>query len=320
MNLRGAVLATMAYYDALDFALTKEEIFRFLIRFKSGTADRFLITQETVNAALNDVVREGTAGERPPDNGGAGSALYYLFGKEYLVPLRRKNEQLARQRWSTTLHITSALAYVPFIQAVFATGSLALDNTDELSDLDVIIIARHGRIWSVRLFISLLLSLFRVRRTYRDIKAPGKICPNHFITDQSLSIPFHSPYTAHLYAATVPLWATDEKLLEQFRIENEWLFHFMYYWQMPPPRMQTSILASVIRILEEWILSSPLGAVVEWFARWYQKRRIASRRVEIIPGGHLVYDDTQLAFHEGSSESAILERYNRNLASLGLLA
>src|SRR3989344_3601625 len=105
-------LEKLAYYDALDMPLTQRE--------------------------LGDVPGHPAVGER--------EGYFYLFDREYLVPLRKRREEYARRKWRIASHVMLFLRLVPFVRMVFASGSLSMNNTDELSDLDVILVAKHGRI------------------------------------------------------------------------------------------------------------------------------------------------------------------------------
>ncbi|OGN28812.1 MAG: hypothetical protein A3A33_03470 [Candidatus Yanofskybacteria bacterium RIFCSPLOWO2_01_FULL_49_25] len=314
MNPRQEVIATLSYYDFLDIPLTVDEVFRFLIRASEsehrerGGFQSLDIVSPNI-WSRHDVVTElerlqsaGTVQER--------NSYFHLHGREYLIPLRLRHEEFFKKKWRRAMRIARALQTIPFIRAIFASGSLALGSTDEMSDLDVLVVARHGRIWLTRLFVLGLLEIFGIRRTHRDSIAPDKVCPNHFITDQSLAIPFHSLYTAQMYANLRPLFAVSSELLERFRIENEWLFHHLYHWQMTEPAVRKHILHIAIRKAGETILFGPIGDVAEWLARRFQTWLINRHRKPTLERtGHLVYDDSMLAFHEGSSEQDILERY-----------
>ena len=151
-------LEMLAYYDTLDRPLTREEL---------GEAPRHPAVRE----------RDG---------------YFYLFGREYLVPLRKRREEYARRKWRIASHVMLFLRMVPFLRMVFASGSLSMNNTDETSDLDVIIVAYQGRIWITRFLVTFVLWLLRALRRHGQSIAPYKICPNHFITDQSLKIPFQN--------------------------------------------------------------------------------------------------------------------------------
>lgn len=293
--LKDAILSTLAYYDVLDMPLSAEEIKRYLIK---GDA----------RSTLPELVAKGIVGER--------EGKYYLFDREYLVSLKREHERLAHKKWHRTYHIMRWLRAVPFMRITFASGSLSMNNTDEQSDLDIIIVARHGRIWIARLVTLFILTVLGARRRQSDVIAPDKICPNHFITDESLTIPYRSLYTAQLYANLVPMIVTDKHLLDQFEAANQWVKEYLYKWEMSRAGIFEPGLSASVRMAGERLLRGKLGDWLERHAARWQRRRIATRPLEIRPGGHLTYTDEALAFHSGSSEAEILKHYEDHQSKL----
>lgn len=320
--LTKAVLATLAYYDVLDYPLKAEEVFNYLIKVRDGRAPLpdtplsdnkdTLCDPLEVRRELDQLVLERIVSF---DEG-----YYFLFDREYLVPLRRKKAKLSARKLIRARRIICWLAWLPYMEAIFASGSLGLGNCDELSDLDVLVIARHGRIWTARLLITGFLSVFGLRRKPRQKIAPDKICLNHYITDQSLAIPFHGIYNAQTYLNLKPLLVRDPQIVEKFYLANAWLWDFIY----PPAPQHHDIMIyhniGVKPIRLKWpanLLRSVLNAVLstfigDWLERWakkYQTRRITANPLTAHPVGHIVYDDTQLSFHPDSPEQAILKKY-----------
>src|SRR3989344_239940 len=246
---------------------------------------------------------------------GKRDGYYYLFDREYLVPLRKERERIAARKWRVMREVMFWMRMVPFVRVVFASGSLSINNTDELSDLDVVIVARHGCIWTTRFLVAGLLALLGRRRKHEDLVAPDKICPNHFITDQSLHIPFHSMYTAKLYANLVPLMAVDHDDLKKFHEANSWVLGFVGRWKMREDQIVQQGLSFAIQWMGELILGL-FGRKIENAVARYQKRRIGNKTNNIYLGGHLTFTDNALAFHSRSSESKILAQYENNKSKL----
>ncbi len=95
------------------------------------------------------------------------------------------------------------LGYCPSVVAIFLSGSVAIGNAKKSSDIDFFIIARNGRIWTARFFVFLVLKLFR--QLAKPENHAGKICPNHFITDDCLEIVEQDQYAANLFAHNITL-------------------------------------------------------------------------------------------------------------------
>ncbi len=270
----------LAYYDIFDRPLTREEI--------DGLPEQYASHRE---------------------------GYFYLFEREYIVPLRKRREEYAKEKWRKAMRVLKWYRLVPFVKIAFVSGSLSLNNTDELSDFDIIIVARHGRIWLVR---AMTLALFYILGSLRrnidhDKYAPNKICPNHFITDQSLLIPFKNIYTAELYRHLVPVIVRDGALLEHFKKENSWVTEMAGEWKLDESRIAKNNLLDFARMFFEWILSGSLGSWLDSVVAKYQKRRIESNQIVPVPGGHLIYNDKMLAFHSGSQAGKILSEFDKRL-------
>src|SRR3989344_5892114 len=218
-KLRPNILATLAYYDIFDFPLKAEEVFARLINFKhlgqsvDIASPLYLRCPEIgqIQKELDLLILDRTINRA--DN------YYFLFGREYLIPLRLKREEIAKRKWRIARRAIWWLRFIPYLRAVFASGSLAMNNTDELSDLDVLVAVKHGRIWLARLLITAMLSVLHFRRRGRDRIAPDKICLNHYISDEALFIPHQSIYNAQTYANLVPILAS-EMITKNFQKTN----------------------------------------------------------------------------------------------------
>lgn len=313
--MRDSVLATLVYYDVLDFPLKAEEVLRYLIKLDEGINGN--IGVKDVRQELDQLVLDGTVGT---DNG-----FYYLSDRNHLVPLRIKKEKISRKKWKKAKSAIKWLKFLPYVEAVFASGSLALGNCDELSDLDVLVVVRHGRIWLARLFVSGVLSLLRIRRKWSDKIAPDKICLNHYITDESLKIPFRNLYNAQTYANLRPLLLKNKIIFGDFYGQNSWLGNYLLN---PPDNISYDIMiyhkgdcdvswvVSTVDLIWKLILNTTLGDWLEKIAKKYQIRRIENNPLTRSKIGHVVYSDEMLAFHPDSPESQIIQKYENNLEKL----
>jgi len=296
------ILATVIYYDIFDFPLKAEEVLAYLVKLEKPI-DLKEISLENIKKTLDQLVLDGRIGRE--------GDYYFIDDKNYLVPLRIKRQNISAKKWIKTKKAIRWLKFIPYVQAVFASGSLALNNCDELSDLDVLIVVKHGRIWLTRLLVAGMLSLIRARRRYFDKVAPDKICPNHYITDKSLKIPFESIYNAQNYINLKPILVRNPKIVEDFFSQNSWIGNHMYY---PKPTYSNTVTSyNVIGDFLTFLLNNKFGNWLESIARTYQAKRITRNPLTRSLSGHIVYDDNQLAFHPDSQEVNIVDKYSRIL-------
>ncbi len=321
MYWRNNILATLAYYDVFDFPLKEEEIFRFLVNLElfSIAGNRQTPDFNEIKAELETLRSESIVNFY--------DGFYFLFGRDYLVPLRLKREKIAKKKWRKVFYAAGWLRFLPYVKAVFASGSLAMSNADELGDLDILVIVRHGRIWLSRLLISGLVSLIGMRRKYNQKIAPDKICLNHYITDKSLTISCRSIYTAQTYINLKPVFVSDSRIIAEFYKANSWLADFALNFNILSRQhditlsegkkiLGRSFLARFKSAVWETILNSKLGDWLENRAKRWQMKRIEKHRKQDPPGGRVVYNDNCLEFHPGSVEEEVIKNYESRIKKL----
>lgn len=246
------VLTTLALADAFGWALTAFEAWRYaletgrmdhgswimparrslavpfrsLVRRRGGVGD-----QETEGAqglgrentptlhqtltVLDELVAEGALVEQDG---------HYVFpGREALITERLWRSQLVGQKRRKARRWARWLVRLPYVEGVFAYGSLATGHASKESDLDVFVVLRDGRIFTGRLLVSFFLEMFGARRT--ATKVENQVCLNHFVVERALEFPkeYRSPFSAWLWARMFPLAVTDPSLPDRFYEANKWV-------------------------------------------------------------------------------------------------
>jgi len=316
MNLNKPVLATIIYYDILDFPLTTPEIFKFLINPERSHEDSrhtpasFGINPERIEHSISNLIKDGFIETR--------DGFYFLKGRRDIAQERIGKSKIAEEKWKKAKKYAYWLQVVPYIEIIFASGSLALGCADDDSDLDVLIVVQKNHIWLARIFLILATSFLGARRTKYDKVAPDKICLNHFITADSLRISFESIYNAQTYAYLTPLYSKTPRLVAEFYEQNKWVKDFLPNCDWPPSfqrgEAQENKLLRVKRKFLELLLDySGLGWLLEKLARKIQKSRIDTD----LPG-RITISDTQLEFHPYSAEKEIINKFNQKISATGL--
>ena len=177
------------------------------------------------------------------------------------------------------------LGKLPGVQAIFLSGSLASGKAKNSSDIDFLIIARSGQIWTARFFVFVVLKL--CGQIAKPHNHKGQICPNHFITDHSLKIEEKDAYAAQLFCHNIPLYDPHE-LWRNFVDENkEWIesfgetLHEIPEKHFGPPSKKSQIHHSL------W----------ETFFRKMQKKKIMKNPEYKPPGAKIVLNENELRFH-----------------------
>ncbi len=328
-DLERSILATVSYYDIFDYPLTGFEIWRLLIRAKQKQTGPDLPRQDRTDTAgllRQSAWAAGGVFEALHGSGelkerlGEKFGFYCLFGRERIVEKRLRRKKLADRKWKKLRRVFRLLAAVPFVRGIFVSGSLAMENSKEDSDVDIIVVARSGRIWTVRTFMTAFTFLLGVRR--HGDKTRDRICLNHYITDKSLLIPFGSLYNAESYAHLLSVYREDDAIFRRFQEENDWLGRYLINYR-PSELSSTRAVArprifSLFSRLGEFLLSGQAGDKLERVFASFQRRRIEKDPLFKKTGGRITIDETQLEFHPDSHEYFVIPEFNRRMETMGL--
>ncbi len=188
---------------------------------------------------------------------------------------RRRQKVLYDAKWQKLLRRTWLFRHIPFIDFALGSGSIAIGNVTETSDLDILIGARQRRVFTARFFATFFFGLFGWRRKKNEEagQAADKVCLNHFVTPASYRFSLlRNEYWELLYRNLVPVYG-DERFLRIFLSANEAL--------IPEPQKIVADLRyqyrtpSFFKRCLERLLSGSLG---NWFERFVKKMQI--QRIE----------------------------------------
>ena len=192
-----AVLLTVLYSDLFDYPLTINQLSQYLCltRATPCQVDEAVNTlvPETLSRNGNQVCREG---------------------REEIFELRSRREARARQRLGLARRYAAWLRWVPFLRMVALSGSQAAGNSQQDSDLDFFILTEPRRLWIVQFCASLLRHIGRWRLGI-------SICPNFYLTLESLELPERDLYVAREIAQVQPL--EGRAAYREFLESNSWV-------------------------------------------------------------------------------------------------
>src|SRR5438105_4375281 len=142
--LRESVLAAIVYADLFDYPLTIDE----LVRYQVGTSYPAL---EIAESLAGDVELRGKLVE----SGG----YYSLRERPQLVRIRRQRELFSRKLWRKALVYARWASNLPFVRMVAVTGALSMHNVGPVPDIDLLVVAKEGRVWLCRRSLIVLVRL-----------------------------------------------------------------------------------------------------------------------------------------------------------------
>lgn len=334
--LEKSILATIAYYDVLDCPLTGFEVFKYLINplhtiTQSGFGQNLelepinkvfyldvLNNLKNLSHPLGSPLRRIEASEAryiDEHNG-----FYFLKNRKEIFKTKIERQKISDQKRRKTRKIICWLQIIPYLRLVAISGSVALSNAQKNSDIDLLIIAKHKRIWTARFILSLFIHLIGKRRHAKKTK--DRLCLNHYITDQSLKINFPSLYNAQTYSHLIPVLEIEQDIYKKFQQANKWIKDYLFIYpkqEIPDQRqIKKSKFLRKIAKFQEFILDTFIGSILEKIFKIIQKISIKIHSLRDRGEGRVVTDEFQLEFHPQSPETEVIDKYNKKVIELGL--
>jgi len=245
--------------------------------------------------------------------------LFYL--DQNVIEQKEMHDKTGVKKWGIVKRFVKFFRCIPFIQEIFVSGSLARGNTVENSDIDLLIITKHGRIWTARMFIYLIT--FVAGRHRHGNKIKDRFCLNHFISDKDLEIKHQSLYNAETYLHLIPL-LRNKDVANNFRQVNQWVKRYFPYSSgavaddvKSCEHTGTACRArmSLIKKIMEFILSGFIGSVVETVVKKMQMiKQNRSKKNDV--GGLVVLSDSEIAFHPDSPEGGVMREFEERMEEL----
>lgn len=306
MTLEEAVYDTIRWWGLFRRPVTAIEIWRSLVGYEGDEEISLREVQDVL--ANSDWLRDKVDKKW---------GYYYASpARPEIVDEYLRRHRLAQMKWKITRKVVKWLQYVPFARGIFGSGSLAVMNTRESSDLDLFVVVEGGRIWTARLLLLLVAQLTGKRRRYWDREAPDKVCLNHYVSDRKMLLPneIHNLYTAMLYTHLVPI--VDGEVGREFVKENSWIGKLVAGPTIPYLPSVLAVknrgwLMTIRGFFERW-LEEPIG---DFFEKWAEKlqRWVIERHARPEQAGRVVLSNNELAFHPDSKVAGLLADYNKIL-------
>lgn len=103
---------------------------------------------------------------------------------ETLLKVKEKPWIYEKQLWEKVWKYLPYFSKIPGILSVCVCNSLAMNACHKDSDIDIFIITKSNRMWSVRIYTTFLFMILGQRKTHQ--KHAGKFCLSFFITENAM--------------------------------------------------------------------------------------------------------------------------------------
>lgn len=316
MDLESAIKRTLAFFAVWQQPLTPMEVWRYLWLPQYETCSMKHVALIEVKKKLEEMTGWGELG--------VAHQFYFLLKNPEGQSVYGKTWYLERQwlgivslkKWRLAVRGARLLCLVPFVRMVAVGNTLAIEHAREDSDIDFFIIAKTGRLWTVRLISLLLLQLAGLRRHGRHIQ--DRLCLSFYATEEALDLstlakPSLDPYLAYWVASLWPVYGKET--YKKFWQANFWIKQFLptvfARETNGPRRVDESWFSKSWRIGFECILDGVLGNALEKFCRLIMLRRIYSHSNSRLQRQEtdVVVSDRILKFHETDRRIKIREEW-----------
>ena len=302
-KLNKNILATIAYYNGLNYPLTAFEIWKNLIR--TDYYDNNQPAQITLAEIIKQLHGDSLKTYIENENG-----FYFLKGEKHLVERRIKNNKISVEKINKLVRTAKWLRFIPFVKMIGMTGALAMKNANVKSDLDILMVFKNGKIWTGRTLATLFLHVIGKRR--HDKKIIDRVCLNFFVTDESLEIITKDLFSASEYMFLFPLYGRET--YERFQIKNQWIKSMKPNYALceiqPLKTLEDSHLTKIVRTIGEVVLSADW---IENSLRKIEKKRIMQNPKTHQEGSMVYADDNALVFLPDPHGPKVFEQFKEKI-------
>jgi hypothetical protein len=292
-----AIVRSVTYASLFDYPLTLAQLHHALIESEQDASEILAVYEGS--ELLQDIIefREG---------------FFFPSGRGDLIAERRRREArsdafLAEHRLALRL-----ICALPFTRLVALSGSIAHRNLEPNGDLDLFIVTRGPRVWTVTVMLLVLTKLLGRRRT---------ICANFILADSHLAVDQPDLFTANQVIHLQPLVGAE--MIERFRTANPFVARCYPNSakrgaRTPLVDVGSRALAMVRRVVETALtLPAPLvERVCRQAYAWHLRRKAGSWRS---PEQVRLQSD-YLKLHTQSHRHRVLDRFQATVDTLMRMA
>jgi len=304
------IISTITYYDILDYPMTSFEIWKYLINSQESTE----INQENEkkkNFSLEDILKE-LENENVKRNIEEYEGFYFLVGRKDLVKQRIERNKISNRKIKKARKVIYWLRLVPFIRMIAVAGRVGAKNSQNGSDIDLLIIFKHGKIFTGRFLSTVLVHILGQRR--HKNKIANRICLNHFLSDD-FSVSVQDLYSSHSYAFIIPLYGG--RIFYKFMQSNNWIKKYrpnISFLENNIKELNDSCFSFGIRNFFEIIFK--LDWIESILKKW-QIKKIRNNPLTQKIGGMIIYNDFELTFWPDFENQGpkIFEKFKKKISN-----
>lgn len=208
-KIKEDILKTICWFDVFDYPMTKEEIWRYGLFIDACSL-------EEVEVELRQLLLTGQLEQA--------ELFYHLPCRRQLVDERKSRFNYTDQKFKIAMRVAKIFRLIPSIEMIALGNLIGSHNLRQNGDIDLLIVAKPGTIWTTRFVTALIAKLLGIRPTEKSSK--DKICLSFFVTSDKLDLE-QIAQVDHLYffywaAFLTPIYDRNGSF-EKFIKANSWI-------------------------------------------------------------------------------------------------
>ena len=280
-----AIARSVIYASLFDYPLTLAQLHHTLIESEQTPSE--ILAVYDGSARLHGIVdhRDG---------------FFFPVGRADLIAERRRREARSRRFLHQHDGMLRLLCALPFTRLVALSGSIAHLNLEPDGDLDLFIVTRGRRVWTVTVAVILLTKLMRRRRL---------VCANFVLADSHLALERQDLFTANQVLHLKPV--IGEEWLDAFLAANPFVMRFypnaFAHRRQRSPHGRSRVFRGLKALVELalWLPAPVIEAACRRLYRWHLRRRSASWRSP----DQVELQADYLKLHTQSHQRSVLNRF-----------
>ena len=313
LDLKEAIVETVAYFDMFDFPLTGREIWQGLA-LKCGLAEVLASLEESRKIIEHK------------------KGFYFLAGRSLIVEQRLARYNAADRKFKRALAVAKIYKFIPWIKMIALANLMGADNLREDSDIDLFIITEAKRIWLTRFFCVISAGILGLRPRPGNTK--NKICLSFFVSEAAMdlrplmleNLPAASLggerrskgedgvddiYFVYWLKGLTPLYEKGGAY-EKFILINGWLKNYLPNWQGQAHLSRRNAGSPRTQFYRDFV-DLLFGGLEPWFKR-LQLRLLSKNLRELMNrDSRVVINDSVLKLHAKDRREEYRERHAKKM-------
>jgi hypothetical protein len=229
---------------------------------------------------------------------------FFPRGRRDLLDTRRRRETVSRallEDWTGPLSLIRAM---PFVRMVALSGSLAHLNADSEADLDLFVITRPGRVWSVAVSTLILARVMGWRK---------RLCLNYIVSERALMVGPADLFSANQIVHLQPL--CGEGVYHRFLDANRFVERFYPNFRPKAATETRDHGDAARRKYVETLLDRTIGPLYERICRTIYTSHLKRRADSWRSRDQVRLEPECLKLHTSSHRREVMERFEQAVAN-----